>query len=474
MISRQQLGNALHSSLRQWQDANESDRQLRSLALFRLSARRGVTAHQFIANTLEQLALTNSEGAQILKLHYIDGLKVHTIAHQLALHEGTVHRKQRDALDQLTENVYRLELEVQDKWAARAKAHLEQPTYLQLFGVQAYLDQLITQATKIAPPWIIAIEGVGGIGKTALADALTRRLIEDGNWADVGWVTARQQTFDGGGAIEALEQPRLTADNLLDVLAQQLLADDFDPQALTIDQKKSILQERLHSDPHLIVVDNLETLTDVRSLLTTLRDFAGPSKILLTSRVSWLFEKDIFHFVVPELSRSDSLAMLRYEASVRNAPGLASAADAELRPILQTVGGNPLALRLVVGQLLVHPLGRVLDDLRHARSRQANEIYTYIYRQAWNDLDERAQRTLLLMPLVTESGGDLAYLTSMAGAAGLSAGDVSDALVQLVSRNLVDSRGDLETRRYTIHSLTRQFVQQEILRWSAPGLDIAE
>jgi DNA-binding MarR family transcriptional regulator len=72
------------------------------------------------------------------------------------------------------------------------------------------------------------------------------------------------------------------------------------------------------------------------------------------------------------------------------------------------------------------------------------------------------------MPLVTESGGDLDYLAAMAGAAGISAGDVGDALVQLVSRNLVDSRGDLYERRYTIHSLTRAFLQQEILRWPAP------
>ncbi len=474
VFSKGQVSEIIYNSLRQWQDVGQVDRQLQPLAHYRQTRQNAGTAHLFILAALEELTAINNVGAQILRLHYLDGLKVHTIGRQLALHEGSIHRKQREALNQLTEIIYRREQTVRNERVARAATHLEQPTYLQLFGVHAHLDELAAQATRPSPPWIIAIEGVGGVGKTALADALTRRLTAAGDWVDVGWVTARQQIFDGGGTIEAIEQPRLTADSLVDGLAQQLLVNGLDPQTLTIDQKRSILQERLRSEPYLVVIDNLETLTDVRSLLTTLRDFAGPSKILLTSRITLLYEKDIFHFVVPELNRHDSLALLRHEASVRNAPGLADADDADLQPILDTVGGNPLALRLVVGQLLVHPLAHVLNDLRHAHGRQAREIYNFIYRQAWNDLDEAAQQTLLLMPLITESGGDLDYLAAMASAVGLSTGQVSDALVQLVSRNLVDSRGDLGKRRYSIHALTRRFVQQEILRWPAPGLDVAE
>jgi hypothetical protein len=226
-----------------------------------------------------------------------------------------------------------------------------------------------------------------------------------------------------------------------------------------------MLQQRLHSAPHLIVIDNLETLLDVESLLGALRELVNPSKFLLTSRISRFYETDIFHFTLPELNAADALALVRQEAWVRNQPELAAASDAELQPIYATVGGNPLALRLVVGQTHIHALDQVLANLREAQGQRVEQLYHYIYWQAWHNLEPLAQQTLLLMPLVTEAGGDLAYLTQMAAAAGLSAANVSDGLDHLVALNLVDSRGGLHERHYTIHALTRAFLQQQVLRW---------
>jgi DNA-binding MarR family transcriptional regulator len=42
---------------------------------------------------------------------------------------------------------------------------------------------------------------------------------------------------------------------------------------------------------------------------------------------------------------------------------------------------------------------------------------------------------------------------------------VVGALDMLVKLNLVDVRGDLYQRRYTIHNLTRTFLHEQVLRW---------
>jgi DNA-binding MarR family transcriptional regulator len=165
------------------------------------------------------------------------------------------------------------------------------------------------------------------------------------------------------------------------------------------------------------------------------------------------------------LNAEDALSLVRQEAQMRNLPDLAGADEATLQRIYATVGGNPLALRLVVGQTHIHPLERVLTALQTAQGYRVEQLYHYIYWQAWTQLDTAAQQALLLMPLVTESGGDLDYLTSMAAAAGLSAITVSDALERLVALSLVDSRGGLHERRYTIHALTRTFLQEQVLKW---------
>ena len=51
----------------------------------------------------------------------------------------------------------------------------------------------------------------------------------------------------------------------------------------------------------------------------------------------------------------------------------------------------------------------------------------------------------------------------------LETGPVTDALSRLVQLNLVDSRGDLKTRRYTIHNLTATFLQEQVIRGGAQG-----
>jgi DNA-binding MarR family transcriptional regulator len=42
---------------------------------------------------------------------------------------------------------------------------------------------------------------------------------------------------------------------------------------------------------------------------------------------------------------------------------------------------------------------------------------------------------------------------------------VSDALDRLVTLNLVDSQGNLSERRYSIHGLTRTFLQEQVGKW---------
>ena len=125
-------------------------------------------------------------------------------------------------------------------------------------------------------------------------------------------------------------------------------------------------------------------------------------------------------------------------------------------------GGNPLALRLVVGQAHVHALGDVVDDLQRGRGQRSEALYTYIYRRAWENLDQATRAVLLLMPLVAEQGTDLAYLASMSGR---ETSDLRSALEELVALSLVDRRGGLQESRYTIHSLTRTFLHEQVLRW---------
>ena len=89
-------------------------------------------------------------------------------------------------------------------------------------------------------------------------------------------------------------------------------------------------------------------------------------------------------------------------------------------------------------------------------------LYTFLYRQVWDGLDESERQVLVAMPLTPEDGSGLGYLASVAEA---SETQVHDALERLVALNVVDYRGDFQRGRYTIHSLTRTFLLEQVIRW---------
>jgi transcriptional regulator with XRE-family HTH domain len=239
------------------------------------------------------------------------------------------------------------------------------PPLQNLFGVkeiQAQLQQILSQAEA---PWLVAIYGIGGIGKTSLAGAMVRPLRSTERFYDTAWVSAKQEEFSPGTGQRQIDRPALDVDTLTNALLEQLGPQI--PPTHSAAEKMAILSDLLKKRPYLVVVDNLETVVDYETLLPLLRKLAQPSKFLLTSRHNLQAHADVFCLNMQELSRNDALALLRYEADVRGLSALAHTPDTILDGIYEIVGGNPLALKLVSGQIGVLPLSQVLDNLKKAQ-----------------------------------------------------------------------------------------------------------
>jgi hypothetical protein len=114
----------------------------------------------------------------------------------------------------------------------------------------------------------------------------------------------------------------------------------------------------------------------------------------------------------------------------------------------------------VIGQICVLPLPLVLENLKQARGKKTDELYTYIYWQAWQTMDAVSRQLLLVMPLAQD--GTLAQLIALSD---LDANDVNQALEQLMALSLVEVRGDLQQHRYRIHRLTETFLLNEVVKW---------
>lgn len=462
------LNKRVRQALRDWHDGVSSkELTLQDLLVYQqVACKQGVTPRQATNAVLEQALVRlyeqNAPEAELLRMHYVEACTMEEIRKRLDYAESTVYNKQNQAIHHLETIVAQME---QEAWPLRLElinSRIDAPVSTVATGTEAQVQQLSALLASHAPPWIISIEGIGGIGKTTLAVDVMRLMAKTLAFDDFGWVSAQPAILDLGGSVRPRHQPALTAETLVDLLIQQLAPELVGGIGAVPGQGMAVLRHRLKQNPHLIVIDNLETIPDLEALVPTLQTLANPTKFILTSRRRMIDEPDVYLHLVPELDEMESLTLLRKAATQHGLRTMSKSHDVDLKPIYETVGGHPLALLLVVGQMHLRSLDTVLVDLQHARSMPVESLYTFIYRQAWESLDEASRRVLLAMPLTNIRGESKEYIQSVCQ---LAPEEVASALQRLITLNLVRTTGELLHKRYFIHSLTRTFLQEQVARW---------
>jgi hypothetical protein len=206
----------------------------------------------------------------------------------------------------------------------------------------------------------------------------------------------------------------------------------------------------------LIIIDNLETVADYHNLLPKLREWQRPCKFLLTSRLRLLDEPGVFSVSLKELTAESAFELIRSEAGRAGFRDLEKASNADLQGIYEVVGGNPLALKLIIGQLRFHSLPHVLERFSQTEPEATEAgIFEYIYREIWETLPDERKITLLALTQAGETGFSLDHLVEISS---LPIQTVSANLEKLILLSLVDLTGNLMDRRYRLHRLTEVFL----------------
>lgn len=340
--------------------------------------------------------------------------------------------------------------------SVRLQRHLPPPDYVKLFGAEAILRLLVNLLEDPEGPRFISIEGLGGIGKTALAQFTAQRMAELGKLEDIFWISARDELITYQGELKTLDTSIQSLEDILVRLTQQLGQEHL--MGLPISEKIEKLRPFLFASPYLIILDNLETIPDHQTLLHTLFPLVGKTRFLITSRHTLSEYAYVHVFSVPELSVEDSQTLI--ESELERLGRKNSLSQIITKRIYNTIGGLPLALKLVAAQVGRFPLEYILAGLKNARQQMPEQMYIYIYRRTWVCLNDPAKQLLLSMLSVAPDGEDRSWIY---GASSLSEEEFDMSLTQLINFSLLEVTGSLDRPVYRIHRLTDTFLRTDIL-----------
>jgi hypothetical protein len=344
-------------------------------------------------------------------------------------------------------------------WLGRARDDVD---HGQLFGEKEILERLGRALSNPDGHRIISIFGEGGTGKTTLAYEMVKRYAAGVGFARVAWTSAK---FGHMRALGRVEYRRRAATEWHDVLfdiAGQL--------GLDIDLNTHRLEERLAAaigrspDPLLIVLDNLETVSDVRLAMDFLDrpSMLGPHKVAVTTRQSTASLSSMVHEI--SWRGLDDNAVRGFARHLAAEEPDFSLTMRDLSQIVTVSGGLPLLVKMII-RIAVHearPVAEVIGRLRDTHGDLAGRVGPYLYEQAMdslmmsNGVGEEAAKGLMnafcVLPAGTSlSGDDFFELSTIADRATFDR-------ARSAARDLALVRGADGNRRFAVHPLLRQYI----------------
>ena len=337
--------------------------------------------------------------------------------------------------------------------------NLPRPDYSTFFGRDSERNEILEHLNH-QRAWITIIDGIGGVGKTALAVNCGEHIREaalagNSDFEHIIWASAKNEKLTYSG----ISQVQPSFSDLSTLIRTILEVTGFDSYE-EVEDKVTLAKEILAISKTLLILDNLETVSDP-DLYNFLQDMPVPSKVLATTRSR--IEGSHKNLRLTALPRQDAMEMIRQLASELDSLELSQANDNTLGELIDRVGGIPLAIRLAVGRIATGlPIASYMDRLDSGAAQ--HDLLEFCFSESWNSLDDDSKATLLATEIFPEppSEVELRRVTEIPEMR------LNDAIGVLIKRAFLNSTHDreAETYRYSLLPLTADFVRQEAEHYS--------
>jgi len=334
----------------------------------------------------------------------------------------------------------------------KAYHNLPQPDYGRFIG----REKELAQVHSILRPYphsqypIVVIDGIGGIGKSALALEVAHRYLRDYDclpseerFEAIIWTSAKSSVLTADGIKPRLQIAR-TLDDIYTAIAAALERKDI-TRARPEDQDELVIKA-LTRQRTMLIVDNLETVDDER-VNAFLRELPAPTKVIVTTR----HRVDVAYPVrLTGMPQEDGLVLIAQESAKKGV----TLTKPETERLYDRTGGVPLAIVWSVAQM---GYGYGVEAVLRRLGQPSEDISRFCFESAVERIRGTDAHKLLmaLSFFATDASREALGHVSGLGEDVLSR---DEGLVTLERLSLANKRGD----RFWMLPLTKEYALEEL------------
>jgi hypothetical protein len=332
--------------------------------------------------------------------------------------------------------------------------NLPQPDYINFVGRKEELEQI----RKLLQPqdriWTIVIDGIGGIGKSALALEIAHRykdeyefLPEEERFDAIIWVSAKTSSLTAEG-IKTRYQVTNTISDIYKEISIVLGKNEINLNSINnINDQNLLIKGALRQQRTLLIIDNFETIDDER-VNSFIRELPSPTKSIVTTRHRIDIADPIRLSAMP---REDAINLIKQECKKKDVQ--LKEEQAEL--LYKRTAGVPLAVVWSIAQISHHGFG--IDKVLRSLGNAKGDIARFCFESAVQQIMQEPAYKLLVCISLSTSDLDREAIGYISDTSDL---DRDEGLATLERLSLVNRRTNqqMQASYFSVLSLVKEYL----------------
>ncbi len=277
--------------------------------------------------------------------------------------------------------------------------NLPQPDYGHFVGREQELAKMYELLSPTNRHFLVTVDGIGGIGKSALALEVAHHYLRDAaalpdpeRFEAIIWTSAKQFVLTAEGVVQRKQVLR-TLNDIYTTISITLEREDI--TRARAKEQPELVRRALTQQRTLLIVDNLETV-DEEVVTFLLQDLPVPTKAIVTSR----HRIDAAYPVrLAGMPWNDARLFIKQECQKKN---VALTGQQRLK-LYNRTGGVPLALVWSIAQM---GFGQGADTVLYRLEQPGGDVARFCFKESIKQIrNTEAHKLLVILALFATSAG---------------------------------------------------------------------